>query len=83
MLNRIVKNINQQIKTTIMENEFLLLEEAVSEIRSLRKQNELMNARLEVFDSMMAILHTTPAYKSQGMSPDLAYRIEKFIESRK
>lgn len=66
-----------------MENEFELLKEAVSEIRSLRRQNELMNARLEMFDSMMAFCNTTPAFKSQGMSPDLAYRIEKFIESNK
>ena len=63
-----------------MKTEQELLKEAVNEIRSLRSQNQLMSARLDMFDSMMAVLHTDVARKSQGMSPDLVWEIEKFLE---
>lgn len=56
-----------------------LLEQALNEIRSLRRQNELMHARLNMFDDLNQILHTVPASQSQGMSPDLAWSIEKFL----
>lgn len=65
-----------------MEDEEQMLREAVNEIRSLRRQNELMSARLEVFDSMMAVLHTQIATKSQGMSPDLVWKIEKYLDRK-
>lgn len=60
-----------------------LLQQAVGEIRTLRSQNQLMSARLDMFDSMMAVLHTDVARKSQGMSPDLVWEIEKFLEKEK
>lgn len=65
-----------------MEDELNLLKEAVAEISSLRRQNELMNARLEMFDNMIAVLHTQYAHRSQGMSPDLVWKIQKFIDSK-
>lgn len=63
-----------------MERYLQLLQEAAQEIKNLRSQNQLMSARLEMFDNMMAVLHTDVARKSQGMSPDLVWEIEKFIE---
>lgn len=63
-----------------MEKEHQLLKEAANEIRNLRGQNQLMNARLEMFDCMMAVLNTDIARKSQGMSPDLVWEIEKHLE---
>lgn len=64
-------------------NELELLQYAATEIKSLRRQNELMNARLEMFDNMMAVLHTTPASKyNGGMSPDIVYEIDKYITSQ-
>jgi hypothetical protein len=65
-----------------MEEELQMLREAANEIRSLRRQNELMSARLDVFDSMMAVLHTPIATKSQGMSPDLVWKIEKYLDKK-
>lgn len=65
-----------------MEDELIMLREAANEIRSLRRQNELMSARLDVFDSMMAVLHTPIATKSQGMSPDLVWKIEKYLDKQ-
>jgi hypothetical protein len=63
-----------------MERETELLKQAVSEIRMLRSQNQLMSARLEMFDSLMLVLHTDVARRGQGMSPDLTWEIEKFLE---
>lgn len=60
----------------------MMLQEAANEIRSLRRQNEIMSARLDVFDSMMAVLHTPIAVKSQGMSPDLVWKIEKYLQNQ-
>lgn len=64
-----------------MQTAIMLLTEAKQEIVSLRRQNELMRARLDMFDNIMQMLHTQPAYKGEGMSPDLVYAIEKFITS--
>lgn len=61
-----------------------LLERALSEIRGLRKQNELSRARLDMFDAVMSALHGTPAREGVGMMhPDIAYEIEKHLASKK
>lgn len=63
-----------------MSNKLELLQDAALEIKSLRKQNELMAARLDVFDKMILLLHTPPNYQSHGMSEDLVWKIEKHIQ---
>lgn len=65
-----------------MTQELELLKQAAAEIRTLRSQNQLMSARLDVFDSMMAVLHTDVARKSQGMSEDIAWKIDKFVDTQ-
>ena len=62
-----------------MGDEIQLLKEAAAEIHSLRRRNDLMSARLEMFDSINAMLHTTIAHNSVGMSPDIVWAIEKII----
>lgn len=53
-----------------------LLERALLEIRTLRRQNELMQARLSMFDDVMSALHGKPATHSMGaISPDIEYDI--------
>lgn len=64
-----------------MTQEIELLKSASVEIKNLRRQNELMEARLDMFDNMMAVLHTPIAQKNRGMSPDLVWEIDKFIDS--
>lgn len=73
---------NQYVKqsTNNMTQEQLLLKSAAVEITSLRRQNELMSARLDMFDKCMILLHTTPAYPSQGMSVDIVWEIEKHLK---
>lgn len=62
-----------------MEN-LELLQRAKTEIAALRKENQIMAARLGVFDDMMMLLKATPIYPSYGgMSPDIIYEIDKAI----
>lgn len=56
-----------------------LLEEAAMEIQHLRRENELMSAKLQMFDDMKMILHTQVASYQQGMSPDLLFAINKHL----
>jgi len=53
-----------------------LFRKAVEEIRSLRRQNELLSARTEMFDAVMCLLHTKPAVQTQGMGLDVVAEIE-------
>lgn len=63
-----------------MEN-LELLQRAQNEIKTLRSQNQLMAARLGVFDDMMMLLKTPAVYPPCGMmSPDVVYEIDKAIE---
>ena len=63
-------------------NEKELLEKALSEIQSLRNQNQLMRARLDMFDAIMSALHGQPAHVHIGlMSPDIAHEIQKHLKS--
>lgn len=86
MLNGIVIRTTKAEK---MENqikeEISLLQQASHEIKSLRNQNELQRARLNMFDDMMALLHTEPASKNKGMmsSPDLVFKIDELVESKR
>lgn len=52
------------------------------EINSLRRQNEKMRDRLEMFDNIMCILYGTPGHANTSgmMAPDIAYEIKKRIE---
>lgn len=54
---------------------------AASEIRRLRSSNELMAARLGMFDNIMQVLNTQPVSRSQGMSEDIVWAIEKHISN--
>lgn len=57
-----------------------LLQRALGEINGLRKQNELMAARLDMFDAVMSALHGQPAHNGKGlMHPDIAYEIQKYL----
>lgn len=62
-----------------MTREIELFNEAAFEIKSLRRQNEIMRARLDMFDAINAMLHTDVARQSQGMAPDVVYEIEKYL----
>lgn len=60
-----------------------LLQRALSEIKDLRRRNELNSARLDMFDAVMSALHGQPARQGGGllMTPDIAYEIEKHLKA--
>lgn len=66
-----------------MTTEQCLLQDSVIEIRNLRAQNNHMSARLQMFDDLMLMFRTSPAYGGMQMSPDIAREIEKHLESAK
>ncbi len=60
------------------------LRTASNAIKNLRRQNELMQARLNMFDDMNNIITMNQrSVNGQGMSTDFLYDIDKFIESNK
>lgn len=57
-----------------------LLRQAQEEIKSLRKQNEILTARVRMFDDMMLLLKAAPGYPGGGlMGPDIIYDIDKAV----
>ena len=57
-----------------------LLNEAQHEILRLRRENEILQAKAEVMDLFACVLHTSPASRNQGMSPDVAWKLQKAID---
>lgn len=55
------------------------MQSAVYEIRQLRKQNEILSAQIHVVNIFASALGFKP--QSQGMSEDIAWKLEKHIEA--
>lgn len=64
-----------------MKEQNELLQRAANEIRQLRSQNQLMAARLDMFDSLMLLFRTEPNFERNGMGEDIVWQIEKTIAS--
>lgn len=62
-----------------MERSLELLRAAKNEINFIRKQNELMKARLDMFDSVVNLLQTNITRPLQGMAIDLCAEIEMYL----
>ena len=52
---------------------------AADEIRSLRRRNEVLSAKVEMIDLFALVFTTRPAYPSQGMGEDAVWLLEKAI----
>jgi hypothetical protein len=63
-----------QINMTDME---ALLRQAAAEIQGLRRTNEILLAKVEVMELFACVLHTEPARRGGGMSPDVAWQLIK------
>lgn len=67
-----------------MNEETLLLKSAATEIKHLRESNNLMAARLDMFDKMMSLFYTQPNFGNcGGFSPDILWQIEQHLEKTK
>lgn len=61
-----------------------LLQSAANEIRALRRENEILNAKVEVMELFACTLHTSPARKNLGaMHPDVLYQLTEKIDELK
>lgn len=65
-----------------MTHEQELLKSAVSEMRSLRTENRVQAARLDMFDKMMMLFETAPAYRGMCMGEDLVWKIEQHLDGK-
>lgn len=63
-----------------MTDQQLLLQRAANEIKSLRANNQIMNARLQMFDNIMTLITISVRQDGMAMSPDIVWEIEKTIE---
>lgn len=54
-----------------------LLMQAREEITSLRRQNEILSAKVDMIDLFACVLHSQPARTSQGASIDVAWLIQQ------
>lgn len=66
-----------------MKDATQLIIDASFEIKRLRKENEIMRARLNMFDDMMILLNTKPFTENQCLSEDIGSQLEKYIEEKK
>lgn len=62
-----------------MTKQFELLKDASNEIKALRSHNNLMAAKLDMFDKCILLLTANIQSSQQGMSPDLVWEIDRFI----
>jgi hypothetical protein len=58
-----------------------LLEQARDEILTLRRQNEILSAKVETMELFACVLRTQPAAILQGYSEDIAWKLEREIQS--
>jgi hypothetical protein len=61
----------------------IVLLDAAAEIKMLRRQNEILSAKMEVMDLFACVLHTQPAYRPQTASPCVVQAIERELAKLK
>ena len=53
-----------------------LMQRAAKEIRELRRQNELLAAKVETMNLFAQVLHTAPFFPAQGATVDIAWELD-------
>jgi hypothetical protein len=56
------------------------LTEAIHEIQSLRRRNEVLSAKVEMIDLFACVLHSKPAERTNGASVDIAWFLQKEVD---
>ena len=52
------------------------MKSAAAEIRYLRRQNELLSAKVEMIDLFACVFYTKPAPPERGMGEDIAFQLD-------
>lgn len=60
-----------------------ILIETTSELRRLRRQNEVLQARVSMFDDLMLVLRTKTPETHYGASEDVCYQADEMIAELK
>jgi len=67
-----------------MDNEIVaLLQRSANEIKALRNENQIMSARLGMFDNIMSLFNASKNQQGGMYAPDVVYEIEKEIACAK
>lgn len=56
-----------------------LLNEAISEIYRLRRENEILTAKVEVIELFACALQAHPVRREQGMTVDVTWKLQKKV----
>lgn len=70
------------METTKIEDEIQELKRTVSEIQSLRRKNEILEAKISVFNDMVLIFKTYPPIQGVTSQPDIVRDIESTIKDK-
>lgn len=64
-----------------MTTEQKLLNDAAEEIVRLRKQNQVMSIKLEMFDKMVMLVGARPEYQGEMLAPrvDIVSEIDEYL----
>ena len=54
---------------------------AQDELRYLRRENEILRAKVETMDAMILLFRTQPAYLSQGMGEDPVWLLDQALKA--
>lgn len=54
---------------------------AIDTIQSLRRRNEILEAKVEVMNLFGLTLQTAPAYPTQGMGEDSAWLLQRCLDN--
>lgn len=60
-----------------------LLLEAKAEIERLRRQNEILHAKVSTMELFATVLHTDPRYPSEAMTVDVAWELQRAADRMK
>lgn len=53
---------------------------AIDTIRDLRRENEILQAQVDVMELFGLAMRTSPAYRTQGMGEDAAWLLQQELE---
>lgn len=63
-----------------MDEQERVMRMAVETIQSLRRRNEILEAKVDVMNLFAVTLHSSPAYPTEGMGEDAAWLLQKQLD---
>jgi hypothetical protein len=70
-------------KEKMMDDQERAMRMALEQLQTLRRRNEILEAKVEVMNLFAVTLHSTPAYPTQGMGEDAAWLLQKELDKIK